>query len=124
MFGPKPVHRIPKGQHGTHRGEGLVSVSLDVFPECKGTIKEEPQVAPRGARPERGSPCVGGVAEVDVRVDITVLPREVKPFGLGVLEDQAHGLGQFVHNSISSNELREIRFKRGGLRNNSAIVHV
>jgi hypothetical protein len=63
MFGTKPEHRIPKGQHGPHRGEGLVSVSLDVLLECEGAIKEEPQVAPRGARPERGSPCVGGVAK-------------------------------------------------------------
>jgi hypothetical protein len=106
-----------------HRGEGFVSVSLDVLPKREGAIKEEPQVAPRGARPERGGPCVGGVAEVDVRVDITVLPREVKPFGLGVLEDKAHGLGQLVHDSISSYELREIRFKRGGLRHDGAIVH-
>jgi hypothetical protein len=123
MFGAKPAHRIPKGQHGPHRGEGFVGVSLDVLPECKGAIKKEPQVAPRGARPERGGPRVGGVAEVDVRVDIAVLPREVKPFGFGVLEDQAHGLGQFVHDSISSYELREVRFKRGGLRHNGAIVH-
>jgi hypothetical protein len=123
MFGPEPAHRIPKGQHGPYRGEGLVSVSLDVLPECEGAIKEEPQVAPRGARPERGSPCIGGVAEVNVRVDITVLPREVKPFGFGVLEDQAHGLSQFVHDSISSYELREVRFKRGGLHHDGAVVH-
>jgi hypothetical protein len=123
MFGPKPAHRIPKGQHGLHRGEGLVSVSLDVLPECEGVIKEEPQVAPHSARPERGSPCIGGVAEVDVQVDITVLPREVKPFGLGVLEDKAHGLGQFVHDSISLYEVREIRFKHGGLCHNGAVVH-
>jgi hypothetical protein len=43
-----------------------------VFPESKGAIKKEPQVAPCGARPERGGPCVGGIAEVDVRVDIAV----------------------------------------------------
>jgi hypothetical protein len=110
MFGAKPAHRIPKSQHGTHRGEGLVGVLLDMLPECKGAIKKEPEVAPRGARPERGGPCVGGVAEVDVRVDIAVFPREVEPFIFGVLEDQAHGLGQFVHNSISSYELGEIRF--------------
>jgi hypothetical protein len=68
-------------------------------------------------------PGLRGVAEVDVRVDITVLPREVKPFGLGVLEDQAHGLGQLVHDSISSYELGEIRFKRGGLRHDGAVIH-
>jgi hypothetical protein len=94
-----------------------------VLPKCEGAIKEEPQVAPHGARPERGSPCVGGIAEVNVRVDITVLPREVEPFGFGVLEDQAHGLGQFVHDSISSYEFREIRFQCGGLRHDSAVVH-
>jgi hypothetical protein len=123
MLGTKPAHRIPKGQHGPHRGEGFVGVALDVFPEGKGAIKKEPQVAPCGARPERGGPCVGGVAEVNVRVDITVLPREVKPFGFGVLEDQAHGLSQFVHNSISSYELREVRFQRGGLRHDGAVIH-
>jgi hypothetical protein len=52
MFGAKPAHRIPKSQHGPHRGEGFVGVSLDVLPKCKGAIKKEPQVAPRGARPE------------------------------------------------------------------------
>jgi hypothetical protein len=81
-----------------------------MFPERKGTVKEESQVAPYGARPERGGPRIGGIAEINVRVDITVLPREVESFGFGVLEDQAHGLGQIVHDSISSFELREIRF--------------
>jgi hypothetical protein len=123
MFGAKPAHRISKGQHSTHRSEGFVSVPFDVLPECEGAIKEEPQVAPRGARPERGSPCVGGVAKVDVRVDITVLPREVEPFGLSVLEDQAHGLGQLVHDRISSYELREIRFECGGLHHDGAVIH-
>jgi hypothetical protein len=80
MLGTKPAHRIPKGQHGPHQGEGFVGVALDMFPEGKGAIKKEPQVAPCGARPERGGPCVGGVAEVDVRVDITVLLREVNSF--------------------------------------------
>jgi hypothetical protein len=106
-----------------HRGEGFVGVALDVLPEGEGTIKKEPQVAPYGARPERGGPCVEGIAEINVRVDITVLPREMKPFGLGVLEDQAHGLGQFVHNGISSYELREIRFKCGWLRHNGTVIH-
>jgi hypothetical protein len=124
VLGAKPAHRVTKRQHGPHRGEGLVGVALDVFPECEGSVKEESQVAPYGARLERGGPRVGGIAEINVRVDITVLPREVEPFGFGVLENQAHGLGQFVHDSISSFELREIRFKRGGLRNNSAVVHV
>jgi hypothetical protein len=81
------------------------------------------QVAPCGARPERGGPCIGGIAEVDVRVDVTVLPREVKPLGFGVLEDQAHGLGQLVHDSVSSYKLGEVRFQRGGLRHDGAVVH-
>jgi hypothetical protein len=123
MLGAKPAHWIPKGQHGPHRGEGFVGITFDVFPKSKGAIKKEPQVAPCGARPERGGPCVRGVAKIDVRVDITVFPREMEPFGFGVFEDQAHGLGQLMHNSISSYELREVRFQRGGLRHDGAVVH-
>jgi hypothetical protein len=122
-LGRSPRNRVSKGQHSPHRSEGFVGVSLDVFPEGKGTIKKEPQVAPCGARPEGGGPCVGGIAEVDVWVDIAVFPREVEPFGFGVLEDQAHGLGQFVHDSVSSYELREILFQRGGLRHDGAVIH-
>jgi hypothetical protein len=123
MLGTKPAHWIPKGQHGPHRGEGFVGIAFDVFPESEGAIKKEPQVVPCGAGPERSGPCVGGVAKIDVRVDIAMLPREVEPFGFGVLEDQAHGLGQFVHDSVSSYELREIRFQRGGLRHDGTVVH-
>jgi hypothetical protein len=34
VLGAKPAHRIPKGQHGPHRGKGFVGVALDVFPEA------------------------------------------------------------------------------------------
>jgi hypothetical protein len=59
------MHRIPKGQHSTHRGERFVSVSLDVLPECEGAIKKEPQVAPCGARPERGDWSAAGLSMSD-----------------------------------------------------------
>jgi hypothetical protein len=87
------MHRVAKSEHGPHGGESLVCVMLDVVTECEGTIKEETQVLLCGAWVKGGSPSVGGIAKVDVRVTVTVFLGEVKSFRLAVFEDQAHGLG-------------------------------
>jgi hypothetical protein len=39
VLGAKPAHRVTKGQHGPHRGEGLVGVALDMFPEREGCFQ-------------------------------------------------------------------------------------
>lgn len=49
--GSHAMHRVAKGQHGPHRGEGLVGVSLNMFPECETMVKKETQVAPKDTIP-------------------------------------------------------------------------
>jgi hypothetical protein len=48
--------------------------------ECEGTIKEETQVLPCGAWVKGGSPGVGGITKVNVRVTVTVFSGEVESF--------------------------------------------
>jgi hypothetical protein len=102
------MHRVAKSKHGPHGGESLVCVTFDMLTECEGTIKEEPQVLPCGAQVKRGSPGVGGISKVDVRVAVTVFLGEMESFRLAVLKDQAHGLGQVKHNFVSQLELNEV----------------
>jgi hypothetical protein len=51
------------------------------------TIKEETQVLPSGAWAKGGSPGVGGIAKVDVRVTVTMFLGEVESFQLVVFKD-------------------------------------
>jgi hypothetical protein len=60
---------------------------FDMLPECEGTIKEEAQVLPSGAWVKGGSPGVGGIAKVDVRVTVTMFLGEVESFQLVVFKD-------------------------------------
>jgi hypothetical protein len=66
------MHRVAERKHGPHGGESLVCVTLDVLLECEGAIKEETQVSPCGAWVKGGSPGVGGIAKINVRVTVTV----------------------------------------------------
>jgi hypothetical protein len=77
--------------------------------ECESTIKEETQVLPCGAWVKGGSPSVGGIAKIDVRVTVTVFLGEVESFQLAVFEDQAHGLSQLKHNFVSRLKLNKIK---------------
>jgi hypothetical protein len=74
------MHRVAKSKHGPHSGESLVFVMLDMLLECESTIKEDTQVSPCGAWVKGGSPGVGGIAKVDVRVTVAVFPGEVESF--------------------------------------------
>jgi hypothetical protein len=55
--------------------------------ECESTIKEETQISPSGAWVKGGSPSVGGMTKVNVRVTVTMLLGEVKSFRLAVFKD-------------------------------------
>jgi hypothetical protein len=55
-----------------------------MLPECESTIEEEAQVPPSGSRVKGGSPSVGGVAKVNVRVTVTVFLGEVESLQLVV----------------------------------------
>jgi hypothetical protein len=74
---------------------------LDVLMYCEGMIKEETQVSPCGAWVKGGSPSVGGITKVNVRVTVTMFPGEVESFRLAVFEDQAQGLNQLKYNFVS-----------------------
>jgi hypothetical protein len=50
-------------------------------------------VSPCGAWVKGGSPGVGGITKVDVRVTVTMFPGEMESFRFAVFEDQAHRLG-------------------------------
>jgi hypothetical protein len=95
------MHRVAKSKHGPHGGESLVCVTLDMLMECEGTIKEEAQVLPCGAWVKGGSPSVGGITKVNVRVAVTMFPGDMESFQLAVFKDQAHGLGQLKYNFVS-----------------------
>jgi hypothetical protein len=95
-----------------------------VLPKSQGTIKEEAEVAPNGARTEGGRPSIGGIAEVDVWVVIAVLPGEMESLGLVVLENQPHRLGQLEDDFVGSPELTKVSNPLVGLHNNSAVVNV
>jgi hypothetical protein len=64
-------------------------------------IKEETQVSPCGAWVKGGSPSVGGIAKINVRVTVTMFLGEVESFPLAVFKDQAHELGQLKHDFVS-----------------------
>jgi hypothetical protein len=81
------MHRVAKSKHGPHGGESLVCVMLDMLLECESTIKEETQVLPSGTWVKGGSPGVGGIAKVNVRVTVTMFLGEVESFQLAVFED-------------------------------------
>jgi hypothetical protein len=58
-----------------------------MLPECESMIKEEAQVPPSGAWVKGGSPSVGGIAKVNVRVTVTVFSGEVESSQLVVFKD-------------------------------------
>jgi hypothetical protein len=87
VFGPQATHRVDESEYGPHSSEGLVCVVFDMLPECESTIEKEAQVSPSGAWVKGGSPGVGGIAKVDVRVTVAVFLGEVKSFRLAVFKD-------------------------------------
>jgi hypothetical protein len=81
------MHRVAESKHGPHSSEGLVCVTFDMLPECESTIKKEAQVLPSGSWVKGGSPGVGGIAKVNVRVTATMFSGEVESFRLVVFKD-------------------------------------
>jgi hypothetical protein len=60
---------------------------FNMLPECESTIKEEAQVLPSGSWMKRGSTSVGGIANVNVRVTVTMFLGEVESFRLVMFKD-------------------------------------
>jgi hypothetical protein len=87
VFGPKATHRVANSKHGSHSSEGLVCVMFDMLLECESTIEKEAQVPPSGSWVKGGSPGVGGIAKVNVRVTVTMFSGEVESLELVVFKD-------------------------------------
>jgi hypothetical protein len=81
------MHRVAESKHGPNYCEGLVCVTFDMLLECESTIKEETQLLPSGAWVQGGSPGVGGIAKVDIRVAVTMFSGEMESFQLVVFKD-------------------------------------